>query len=202
MSSSRRRHASRLSILALAAPIVFCGATIGAAQHFEQSGRLCAPAVEMSALAGALAAGGYLEKPGAAVATLTVREDGGRLRIQNVALGIDLSAPFQPENEACATSAKAERLEAAGAIPMAYLRSFVQVVRYRVAHPPTNGADLMDAGTSTMMAAYGPYVLIVPWNKPDVPMVSLSCKGGEYYRVDPRTGAVLPFDGCVEGHTR
>jgi hypothetical protein len=204
MSSSRRRLASRLSKLALAASIVVCCSPAVEAQQFEHTGRLCASAAAMVTLAGALAPGGYLDKSSDAAVKLGVHRDGNNLRIQNRALGIDLSPAlaFEPTPQACAIAPNAEKLDDTGLIPLAYVASFAQVERYRVAHPPADGADLTNGGTSTMMAAYGPYVLIMPWNKPDVPMVSLSCKGGEYYRVDPRTNAVLPFDGCVEGHNR
>jgi hypothetical protein len=203
MSSSRRRLASRLSVLALAASILFCRVPVRAAQHFEQSGRLCASAVEMSALSGALAAAGYLDMP--AGAAVTVHQDADRLRIQNAALGIDLSSAFalEPKSEACVISSNAQRLATTGSILVGYVASFAQVVRYRAANPPAaGGADIVDAGTSTIMAGFGPYVLVMFWTPTASPPATLSCLGLEYYRVDPRTNAVLPFDGCVEGHNR
>jgi hypothetical protein len=204
MSSLRRRPASRLSALGLTASIVFCLAPAHAAQPLEQKGRLCAPAAEMSVLSGALAAGGYLDKPGAADAFVAVRRDRDDLRLESPALGIDVTASFAAgaQSEACKIFPKDQTLAWAGAIPMTYVASFAQVLRYRTAHPPIDGANLTKIETLASMAAYGPYVLISLWTLPPGPMVTLSCSGGEYYRVDPGTNGVLPFDGCVEGHKR
>jgi hypothetical protein len=107
MSSLRRRPASRLSAFALAASTVFlCLAPANAAQPFEQKGRLCAPAAEMSVLSGALAAGGYLD----------------------------------------------QTLASAGAIPITYVASFAQALRYRTVHPPIDGANLTEVRTLASMA--------------------------------------------------
>jgi hypothetical protein len=201
MSSSKALRGNRL--LAVAGSILLCTPAARAAQTLHQQGRLCAPAVEMSAISNALAASGNLDAP-AAGAYVTVRRDGDQLTLQNVRLGIDRTAALAVESShwACATASQDERLAPTGRIPLVYAVSFAQTERYRIEYPPVGGADLSDRGTSTMMAAYGPYVLIMFWNKPDEPMVLLSCKGLEYYRVDPRTHAVLPFDGCVEAHDR
>jgi hypothetical protein len=159
----------------------------------------------MSALSRALGAAGYLDKPAGADATVTVYQDEDRLHIQNAALGIDLSSAFasKPKSEACAISSNEQRLATVGTVPVSYVASFAQVIRYRAANPPAEGgADTADTGTSTTMAEYGPYVLVMFWTPPASPPVTLSCLGLAYYRVDPRTNVVLPFDGCVEGHNR
>lgn len=205
MSSSRRRPASRLSVFALAASTVFlCLAPANAAQPFEQKGRLCAPAAEMSVLSGALAAGGYLDRP-TQDASVAVRRYRGDLRLHNAALGIDVTASLSggAQSDACKIFPKDQTLASAGAIPITYVASFARVLRYRTVHPPIDGANLTEVRTLASMAAYGPYVLISLWTLPPPgPIMTLSCSGGEYYRVDSGTNGVLPFDGCVEGHKR
>lgn len=201
MSSSKRRLASGLTLLAIVASIGIA-APGRAGQSEEQRGRLCAAAVEMSVLSDALSGAGYLGKAADADAALAVRQDGDRLRIQNQALGVDLSPAYLPDskNEACKLPLNSEKLAAIATIPMAYVASFAQVMRYRIAHLPLDGADLTQRSTYAIMATYGPYVLVMLWTPG--PVGTLGCEGLEYYRRDPRTNQVLPFDGCVEGHRR
>jgi hypothetical protein len=201
MSFSKRQRAS--SLLALAGWLFLCGTAAPPAPSFEQQGRMCVAATEMSALAGTLAAGDYLEHAGAGTA-VSVRRDGDRLWLHNTTLGIDRTVPFAGASTggACSTSPQEERLATPGTIPLAYLASFAQVLRYRSVHAPAGGADVMKGVTSTILATYGPYVLVMFWTPPQGLPVSLNCLGLEYYRVDPRANAVLPFDGCVEGHER
>jgi hypothetical protein len=82
--------------------VFLCLAPAKAAQPFEQKGRLCAPVAEMSVLSGALAAGGYLDRP-AQDASVAVRRYRGDLRLQNAALGIDVTASFSSgaQSDAC-----------------------------------------------------------------------------------------------------
>jgi hypothetical protein len=199
MSTSRRRLASVFSLLALSASTVLCVAPVRAAQPFEDRDRICASAAEMSALS--LALGAYFGKVDAPGASVSVRRTGDDLRVRNAALGIDVtvSSADNPELNLCSVPAD-ERLATVGAIPLSYAASFSEAVRYRASHPPDGGYGISKK-TSASMFGYGPYVIIALYT-PVLPPETLGCLGEETYRVDPRTGGVLPFDGCVEGHKR
>jgi hypothetical protein len=153
----------------------------------------------MSALS--LALGAYLKKA-AADGSVTVHRDEGDLRVQNASLGIDVRVSYtdEPQPVACRSFPLDETLASIGAVPLTYIASFDQAVRYRVVHPPS-GSYHLTKNTSASIRAYGPYIVVSLWT-PVLPPGSLGCLGSEYYRINPLTKAVQPFDGCVEGHNR
>ena len=92
----------------------------------------------MSVLSGALAAGGYLDRP-TQDASVAVRRYRGDLRLQNAALGIDVTASFSSgaQSDACKYIPEDQTLASAGAIPITYVAS-LRTGSYGIERPPSH----------------------------------------------------------------
>ncbi len=91
-------------------------------------------------------------------------------------------------------------LLASGTLPGANVAALAAVLAYRHSFAwPFGAAHLDQRGTSLYLQTRGRYLFVSIIDKPSQAN-QLGCSGEEYYRVDAQSFAVLPFDGCIEGH--
>lgn len=73
--------------------------------------------------------------------------------------------------------------------------SYRETATWPGAHP----AHPDQPGTSLYVESRGPYQYVKFYDDPNLVRGWDSCAGQEFYRVDPRTYAVLPYNGCLVG---
>lgn len=112
-----------------------------------------------------------------------------------------------PAPSSCAIVPSKEKIASVGSIQAAYVAAFGIVQSYRKSHVwPLGPVSLDPPRVDIVVMHYRQYVIVTLGNRfprrdaKGTPLL-LSCQGVEYYRVDLRQGAALPFDGCIEGHT-
>jgi len=87
-----------------------------------------------------------------------------------------------------------------GTLPGANVAALAAALAYRRSFAwPLGAAHLDQGGTSVYLQTRGRYLFVSIIDNPSQTH-QLGCSGDEYYRVDSQSFAVLPFDGCVEGH--
>ncbi len=142
-------------------------------------------------------------------ATINVTVAGDRYQLNNPSppLKRSVAMTVAPTARSCAIFPAEETIQKTGSTNAAYIASFEAVMKYRRDHSwPSGGVNPNPSLVDVMSARYGQYVLTMLSDnyshEDSAGRAQLGCAGGEYYRVDLREGAVLPFDGCIEGHTR
>lgn len=94
----------------------------------------------------------------------------------------------------------------AAAVDPDYIGPFWDVVAFRKTHSSATAVDANPNRVDVTLAKYGRFVLVMLADNYPLRdargLFILGCDGVEYYRVDPASGEVLPFDGCVESHKR
>jgi hypothetical protein len=194
-----------LSFILLLAGFGLTSSLAGAATSTEytQSGRMCIPTAEMLSLEAAIGKSqlASLEKAGAPLdATFNASEG---ILFQNKALGIAFTVPrYTPPKQTRYCQPEA-MFDQARSISAAYILSFAEVLRFRESYKwPIQGANLSAPASITVLITYGKYVLVVlnddATRKDASGDILFDCGGGESYRVNPATGQVLPYNGCVE----
>lgn len=176
----------------------------------SQSGRLCVPMPEMLAFQRAFETdAGALRRLAEDDATIDVTVAGDRYRLSSQRPPLDRSVAMNavPAARSCAIFPAEETIQKTGSTRAAYVASFEAVMTYRKDHSwPSVGVNDDPSRVDVMSARYGQYLLTMLVDsyshKDSAGRAELGCVGVEYYRVDLRQGVVLPFDGCIEGHTR
>lgn len=175
------------------------------------SGRLCAGASVIAAAAEALKLDGVgkseLMRSGA-TAKVSTSAKGVMARVDSRSAMANGSVTL-PNSAACLTDPQNQTLAGHNdELPARFLGAFQLVEAYRSLHPwPLGSADVQSASTGVIMEDYDHRYIIVMLsdNSPKYDAQGqrvLGCSGEEYYRIDPASTTVLPFDGCVEGHQR
>ena len=87
-----------------------------------------------------------------------------------------------------------------------YIEPFFAVLSFKKAYKSATGVDNDPRRVDVHFAKYGRFILVILADnyahRDNRGSLVLGCEGVEYYRVDPASGEVLPFDGCVEPHKR
>ncbi|HTA38336.1 MAG TPA: hypothetical protein VK760_04645 [Candidatus Acidoferrales bacterium] len=164
---------------------------------------MCIPTAEMLSLEAAIGKSQLesLENAGASL-DASVKGSEGFL-FQNKALGIALTVPrYTPPTRTryCQPEGMFDQVLS---ISAAYIVSFADTLRFRESFKwPIQGANLSAATSTTVLIAYGKYVLVLlsddAIRKDASGNVLFDCGGSESYRVNPATGQVLAYNGCVE----
>lgn len=110
-------------------------------------------------------------------------------------------------SDSCAIFPPEERTRNLRDVKKKYITAFRAVISYRNTHPwPLQGVGVDPQRVNVMLAEYGRFVLVTLGNNYPLRDASghaaLGCAGVEYYRYDPSSTSLLPFDGCVESHQR
>ena len=166
---------------------------------------VCASAPEVTAIAHA-----FLTRHSAdayrvlASETVHLQRSGSTL---HVSAGAGRKATISIANssdEVCSIrAAGADLLSAASAIPGANIAALDAVLAYRAGHPwPLAAAPVDEQSTSVHLQTRGRYLFVMLSSSLKNKPPGLGCGQVEYYRVDPSTFEVRPFDGCVEAHER
>jgi hypothetical protein len=186
----------------LAAPSVSLAGT-ATSTEYTQSGRMCIPTAEMLSIEAAIDKN-QLASLGKAGASLDARVGASEsILFQNKALGIAFTVPrYTPpkQTRSCQPEGMFDQVRR---ISAAYILSFADALRFRESFKwPIQGANLSAPASITVLITYGKYVLVVlsddAVRKDASGNILFDCGGGESYRVNPATGQVLPFNGCVE----
>src|SRR6185312_5770923 len=110
------------------------------------------------------------------------------------------------DSASCVFSQPSELLsDKQGLLPAIYGVSIHAVVDYQKSRTKEPGPETGSARTQTLVYTYGKnYVVVVTSAIPDLSdkTIPLNCQSVAYFRVEPSTGRVLQYDGCVEAHVR
>ena len=83
----------------------------------------------------------------------------------------------------------------------ANIAAFDAVTVYRATHPwPLIAAAIDDPGTSVDLQTRGRFLFVILTGPRPARPTFVGCGAVEFYRVDPSTFEVRPFDGCIELH--
>jgi len=165
---------------------------------------LCGSATDMTAISRALLPEHSLAAYKELAATpIRLQRSGQEVQVSTDTLPPMVVAPPSSSSDVCKINpAGTVMLASVSTIPGVDFAALDSVLEFRRLHPWTLGAAPIDRpSTSINLQTRGRclFVLITGSLKGSPPL-SLGCGASEYYRVDPTTFDVRPFDGCVEGH--
>ncbi|HEY0384187.1 MAG TPA: hypothetical protein VGC72_18505 [Candidatus Elarobacter sp.] len=124
---------------------------------------------------------------------------GGNFLVEGAGARQVVSVPPGVGPKACSvTGDDTKKVQSGDGISGISLIALQAAVEYRSLHPwPLGAANTDDPNASANVQIRGRYAFVFLSN---FTPHELGCAGVEYYRVDPATLDVRPFDGCIEGH--
>lgn len=171
------------------------------------SNRLCVPMPEMLAFIGAFHESA-LHDMAQADSSITVTPSGQYYLLKNGSGTIvRIEKPPSISVQSCRIFPDSETLKTTGSIEAAQIDAFGDVTRYRKSYTwPLGAVDANPDQVDVAVARHGRYIIVSLadhyLHKGANGAAIFGCAGVEYYRVQTSSGEVLPFDGCVESHTK
>jgi hypothetical protein len=190
--------------------LIFAGTILGSqppADAATYSDRLCAAMPEMLAFASAFKGNApRLQELSENGTVLSVTKSSAGFKVTSDSAAWDVSSGAIAA-ASCAIFPTGQTLEDTGSISASYVLAFAKVQSYRRNHSwPIPGANATPYNVDVVMARSNEYVTVSVGDnvahRDASGRILFTCEGIEYYRVTISTGLVLPYDGCVEGHSR
>jgi hypothetical protein len=164
---------------------------------------LCGSAVDFAAISNALVTANSNETyESLAHTTLQLTQASQGIRVSSSSHADVLIPKLSVAASVCRNRATDAVLTNATTVPGLDIASFAAVTTFRKTNPwPLTPAPIEQASTAVQFRTIGRYLFVIVSAAPSAQSTfSLSCGAVEYYRVDPQTFDVRPFDGCVEAH--